>query len=131
MDEGSWLSWFIIALLILAASYFATAETAFASVSRIKLKSELDRGDRRAKKALFVLDNFDRAITTILIGTNVVHTVTATVVTILVTKKWGLSAVTVSTIITALVVFFVGEMLQKSIGKKYSSRLSLSLAPSL
>ncbi len=131
MDKGSWLSWFIIALLILAASYFATAETAFASVSRIKLKSEQDRGDRRAKKALYILDNFDKAITTILIGTNIVQIVVAALVTILVTRKWGVSFVTVSTIVTALVVFFIGEMLPKSIGKKYSCRFSLALAASL
>ena len=131
MDEGSWLSWFIIALLVMAAMYFATAETAFASVSRIKVKSELDRGDRRAKKAIFILDNFDKAITSILIGTNIVQIVTAALVTILVTRKWGLSAVTISTIITTLVLFFVGEMLPKSIGKKYSCRFSLSFAPSL
>ena len=131
MDDGSWLSWLIIALLVVAASYFATAETAFASVSRIKVKSEMDRGDRRAKKALKILDNFDKAITTILIGTNIVHIVAATLVTILVTKKWGDSAVIISTIATTLVIFFVGEMLPKSIGKKYSCRFSLSLASSL
>lgn len=131
MDEGSWLSWIIIAALIFTASYFAAAETAFASVSRIKIKTELDRGDRRAKKALYVLDNFDKAITTILIGTNIVHIVAAAMVTVLVTKRWGLSAVTVSTLVTTLVVFFVGEMLPKSIGKKYSCRFSLSLSSSL
>jgi len=131
MHDGSWLSWLIIALLVVTASYFATAETAFASVSRIKVKSEMDRGDRRAKKALKILDNFDKAITTILIGTNIVHIVAATLVTILVTKKWGVSAVTVSTIATTLVIFFVGEMIPKSIGKKYSCRFSLSLASSL
>lgn len=131
MDEGSWLSWFIIVLFIAAAAYFATAETAFASVSRIKIKSELDRGDRRAKKALFVLDHFDKAITTILIGTNIVQIVTAAIVTVLVTRKWGISAVTLSTVATTLVLFFVGEMLPKSIGKKYGCRFSLSLAPSL
>lgn len=131
MDEGSWLSWLIITALILTASYFAMAETAFASVSRIKIKTELDRGDRRAKKALYVLDNFDKAITTILIGTNIVSIVTAAMVTVLVTKRWGLSAVTVSTLVTTLVVFFAGEMLPKSIGKKYSCRFSLSLSSSL
>ncbi len=131
MDEGSWLSWFIIVLLIFAATYFATAETAFASVSRIKVKSEFDRGDRRAKKALFILDHFDKAITTILIGTNIVHIVTATLVTILVTKTWGVSAATISTIATTLVIFFFGEMLPKSVGKKYSLRFSLGLAASL
>lgn len=131
MDEGSWLSWLIIALLVATAAYFATAETAFSSVSRIKVKSEMDRGDRRAKKALFILDHFDKAITTILIGTNIVHIVTAALVTIMVTKKWGVSVVAISTIITALVIFFVGEMLPKSIGKKYSCRLTLSFASSL
>ena len=131
MDEGSFLSWFIIVMLVLAAMYFATAETAISSVSRIKVKSELDRGDRRAKKALYILDNFDKAITTILIGTNIVQIVMAAMVTILVTKRWGISAVTISTIVTTLVIFFTGEMLPKSIGKKYSCRFSLSIAPSL
>ncbi|MEG2072883.1 MAG: hemolysin family protein [Oscillospiraceae bacterium] len=131
MDEGSWLSWIIIAMLIIMAAYFAMAETAFASVSRIKLKTEMDRGSTNAKKALFVLDNFDKAITTILIGTNIVHIVAAAMVTVLVTARWGVSAVTVSTLLTTFVIFFVGEMLPKSIGKKYSCRFSLSLAPSL
>jgi len=131
MDEGSWVSWLIIVLLVVAASYFATAETAFSSVSRIKVKSEMDRGDHRAKKALNILDHFDKAITTILIGTNVVHIVAATLITVFVTKKWGVSAVTISTIITTFVIFFVGEMLPKSIGKKYSCRFTLSLAASL
>ena len=131
MDEGSWLSWLIIAILIFFAAYFATAETAFSSVSRIKLKSEFDRGDRRAKKALMILDHFDKAITTILIGTNTIHIVVAAMVTVLVTRKWGVSAVTISAIITTLVIFFVSEMLPKSIGKKYSCRFSLALAASL
>lgn len=131
MDDGSWLSWAIILLLILAAFYFAMSETAFASVSRIRVKTEMDKGDYRAKKAMFVLDHFDKAITTILIGTNIVHIVAAAMVTLLVTDIWGVSFVTLSTIIMTLVVFFFGEMLPKSIGKKYSGRLSLSLASSL
>lgn len=131
MDGDSWLSWLIIAILILGAMYFAIAETAFASVSRIKIKSEMDRGDRRAKKALSILDNFDKAITTILIGTNILHIVIATLVTVIVTRTWGVSAVTISTVVTTLVVFFAGEMLPKSIGKKYCSRFSLSMASSL
>lgn len=131
MDSGSWLSITIIILLIFAAFYFAMAETAFASASRIRVKTELDKGDYRAKKAMFVLSNFDKAITTILIGTNIVHIVAAAMVTLLVTDIWGVSFVTLSTIIMTLVVFFFGEMLPKSIGKKYSGRLSLSMAASL
>ncbi len=131
MDDGSILSVIVILVLLLLAAYFAICETSFASISRIKLKTAQDRGDKRASKAVYVADNFDKAITTILIGTNIVHIATASYVTLLVTRKWGLSAVTVSTIITTIVVFFAGEMLPKSIGKKYSERLALGMAGSL
>ena len=131
MDEGSRLSLIIVIVLLFCAAFFAVTETAFAAVSRIKIKTAADRGDPRAKKALFVLDNFDRAITSILICTNIVHIAAASIVTVTVTRIWGMSAVTLSTIITTIAVFFVGEMLPKSIAKKYSERLSLATAGSL
>ena len=130
-STGAVFSALIILILLLFAAYFAVCETAFASVSRIRLKLEADRGDRRAKKALRVTEQFDRAITTVLIGTNIVHLAAASYVTVLVTRRWGVGAVTLSTFITTIVVFFVGEMLPKSIAKKYSERLSLGMAGSL
>jgi len=131
MDDGSRLSWLIVILLLFGAMYFAMAETAFASVSRVKLKTDADRGDERAKKALFITDNFDRAITTILICTNIIHIAAASIVTVQVTRIWGVSAVTLSTIITTIAVFFVGEMLPKSIARKYSERISLATSGAL
>ncbi|MEG1632804.1 MAG: hemolysin family protein [Oscillospiraceae bacterium] len=131
MDAGSRSSFAIVFVLLCFAAFFATAETAFASVSRLKLKTRLDRGDGRAKRPLYVLDNFDKAITTILIGTNIVHIVTASIVTVAVTRIWGLSAVTFSTVVTTVVVFFIGEMLPKSISKKYSERMAIATAAPL
>ncbi len=131
MDEGSRLSLIIVVILLFCAAYFAITEITFSSVQRVKIKTRADRGDSRAKKALYVLDNFDRAITTILICTNIVHITAATIVTVTVTRLWGVSAVTLSTIITTIVIFFAGEMLPKSIAKKYSERLSLAVAGSL
>ena len=131
MDDGSRLPWILAIALVLCAAYFGVAETAFASASRNKLKTAADRGDPKAQKALDVLDNFDRAITTILIGTNIVHIATASIVTVAVTRRWGLSAVSISTIITTLVVFFAGEMLPKSMAKKYPERFSKATAGSL
>ena len=131
-DSSSiYLSAIIILFLLFFAAYFAVCETAFASVSRIRLKLEADRGDRRARRAEYVTEHFDKAITTILIGTNIVHLAAAAYVTVLVTRRWGVSAVTLSTILTTVVVFFVGEMLPKSIAKKYSERFSLGTAGSL
>ena len=131
MDDGSILSVLIILALLLFADYFAVCETSFAAVSRIRLKTAMERGDRRANKAMYVCEHFDKAITTILIGTNIVHLSCASYVTVLVTHRWGLSAVTLSTFVTTIVVFFVGEMLPKSIAKKYSLRLALGTASSL
>lgn len=131
MDDGSRLSLIIVVVLLFCAAYCAIAEMAFSSVPRVKIKTRADRGDSRAKKALYVLDNFDRAITTILICTNIVHITAATIVTVTVTRLWGVSAVALSTVITTIAIFFAGEMLPKSITKKYSERLSLAVAGSL
>lgn len=129
MDDDIRLSWIIaVIILLLIAAYFAVSETAFASASRTKIKTSAERGDANARKALYVLDHFDRAITTILIGTNIVHLSAAAIVTANVTRIWGLSAVTLSTIVTTIVVFFAGEMLPKSIGKKNPERYAKSTA---
>ena len=129
MDDGSRLSLIIVILLLMCAAFFAVAETAFASVSRVRIKVRAEKGEAKAIQALEVLDNFDRAISSILICTNIVHIAAASIVTV--TRIWGFGAVTLSTIIMTIAVFFVGEMLPKSIAKKYSERLSLAVAGSL
>ena len=133
MDDASRLSLTIVVLLLLCAAYFAVAETAFASVSRVKIRIRAERGEPKAVKAMQVLDNFDLAITSILICTNIVHISAASIVTLAVTRMFPdvPGAVTVSTFVMTIVVFFAGEMLPKSIAKKYSERLSLAVAGSL
>ncbi|MCR4950139.1 MAG: hemolysin family protein [Solobacterium sp.] len=129
MDDGTRISWiFTVILLVLAAMFFAMAETAFSSVSRNRLKVMAEKGRSDAVRAVYITDHFESAITTILICTNIVHIAAATVVTVNVTRTWGVSAVTVSTFITTLVVFFFGEMLPKSMARKYALRISLASA---
>ena len=118
MDSDS-RSYLIAALfLLILAFFFALCETAISSASKTKLKTSLERGDRRAGRALYVIENFNTAVTTLLICTNIVHILTASLVTAMAIRKWGLSAVSVSTAVTTIVVFFAGEMLPKSIAKK-------------
>ena len=128
MDDGSRLPLIFAFLLLLCAVFFAVAETAFASTSRTRMRLAEERGDMRAKEALYVLDNFDLAISAILIGTNITHLSVAALVTLAVTRRWGLSAVSISTLITTGVVFFFGEMLPKSVAKKFSDKLALATA---
>ena len=125
-DPGpSFWPWIISALLILFAAFIAVAETSLAAASRVRMKTLADRGNDRAGRVLEALDHFDRTISTILICTNIAHLGAASLITLAVTRLWGVSAVTLSTFITTLVVFFVGEMLPKSIAKKYADRLVL------
>lgn len=131
MDPGSRLSLIIAFVFLLCAAYCAITETAFASVSKNKIKLAAERGDVRAEKALYVLENFDRAISTLLITTNIAHITSAALITLAVTRSFGLAWVTVSTLVTTALVFFFGEMLPKSIGKKLPVRVTLSTARSL
>ena len=117
--------WLISALLILFAAYLAVTETALAAASRIRMKTLAEHGNKKAEKVLEALDHFDRTISTLLICTNIAHLGAASLITLAVTRIWGISAVTLSTFITTLVVFFAGEMLPKSVAKKYADRLAL------
>lgn len=126
MDPDSRLSIIAVIFFFIASAYFALTETAVASVSRMKIRVRADKGDVRAERTLYVLDHFDDAITTLLICTNIAHIAAASLVTVLVTRRWGLSAVTLSTFIVTLAMFFLGEMLPKSIGKKSSEKSSLA-----
>lgn len=131
MDPYSRLPWIIAIVLLFCAAYFAVCETALSSVNKNRIKLAEERGDVRAEKALYALDNFDKAISTLLICTNIVHITAATVVTVAVSNAFGLGAVTLSTIITTIAVFFFGEMLPKSIAKKYAEKFTLSNAATL
>ena len=131
MDDGSSLPLIIAVLLLFCAMFCAVTEISFSSASRARLKVMEDAGNKKAEKAIYILDNFDKAISTILIMTNIVHLSMATLVTVAVTNRWGVSAVSISTIITSLVLFFAGEMLPKSIAKKYPERTAMFCASPL
>ena len=131
MEDGSLLPFAFAFLLLLAAAWLACAETALASAPRSAIKAAADHEKPHAGEALQVMDDFDSAITAILICTNLVHITAAAVVTDAVTSIWGLSAVTWSTLATTIVVFFAGEMLPKSLAKKYAQTVLLSTASTL
>ena len=117
--------WLGALLLMAAANLIAVAETSLASCSKVKMKMERERGNKRAGMVLDALERFDRTIAAILIVTNVAHLGAAALVTMAVTRRWGLSAVTVSTLLTTLALFFFAEMLPKSFAKKYADSLAL------
>ncbi len=128
MDPDSRTSILLIVLLFLVSMFMALTETAISSVSKNRMKVAAERGDGRAKRVLYILEHFDDAITTLLICTNIAHIAAAGTAAALANRLFGLSAVTASTFIMTVAMFFLGEMLPKSIGKKANEACSLAVS---
>lgn len=121
---------FFFVLLVLSA-YFAGSETSLSTVNRIRMMSYADDGDKRAKRVLYILDHFDEALATILIGNNIMHIGAASLATLTASRLWGEGAVGITTVVTTLLVFFAAEMIPKSLAKACSERFALFCAGSL
>lgn len=120
----------ILGLLVFSAM-FSACETAFSSVNKIRLKSEAMQGNHRAVNALALAESFERALTAILIGNNLVNIFSASLGTILFTEWFGESGVGISTAVMTVLVLIFGEILPKSYAKHHAEQLTLMLAAPL
>lgn len=120
-----------IVLLICLSALFSAAETAFSSVNKIRLKHAAQQGDRTAERALKLAESFDRALTAILIGNNLVNTCSASLGTILFTRWLGEGGVGIATICMTVLVLIFGEILPKSYAKTHAERLARLFAAPL
>ena len=126
MDAGSILCY---VLLILGGAYFASAESSYARANKIRLKNAAEDGNRKAKKALYIANNFDKAITTILIGNNIMHLTCSALATVIAANA-GIPAI-LATIVTTVIVFLFSEMIPKSFANANSEKVALAYAGSL
>lgn len=117
----------IIAVLILLSGFFSCVETAFSGANTIRLKSLIDNGNRRAKNALWVCDNFDKALTAILIGNNVVNLGCSSLATILCLNIFENYGAAIATGGTTLLVLTFGEVIPKCIGREMSDGIVLHI----
>ncbi len=131
MDAGSWIRIILLIVLLMGSFYFSGIETAFSSVNKVRIRGYAEDGNKKASKALYIIEHFDRAIITALIGNNIVNTGAAALVTAIVIDTWGEGAVGIATVITTLVLFFFSETLPKNIAKDRSEDVSMAAAPSL
>ena len=120
----------IIILLIISAICSAT-ETAFSSCNRIRLKKLADEGNKSAKNALYICEHFDRALTAILIGNNVVNILSSALATVLFTKYLGSGSVGVATLVMTILVLIFGEIIPKTLAKENSESFSIIMAAPL
>lgn len=120
-----------ILVLMLCSALFSACETAFSSVNKIRLKSDAMQGNQRAAKALALAESFDRALTAILIGNNLVNILSASLCTILFTKWFGESSVGISTLAMTVLVLIFGEILPKNYAKNHAEKMALFFAAPL
>lgn len=118
----------VIGLLILCSSFFSCIETAFSCVSTARLKNEESKSNKKAKNALFITENFDKALTTILIGNNVVNLGCSSLATVLCMNIFQNFAAAISTGLTTILVLTFGEIIPKCIGKEKSEAVALNTA---
>jgi len=116
---------------LLCSGYCACSETAYTAVSKVRLRTMADKGNKRAKKALWVCDRFDKTLTTILIGNNVFHAACASLSALLVMRQFDAEYVVYGTLLTTLIVYLFAEMLPKSFAKARSEEIALAFAGSM
>ena len=116
-------------ICVILSGYFSATETAFSSVNRTRLKAMAEKGDKKAELALRLAEDYDKLISTILIGNNVVNIALASIGTLFFVDLLGDRGATVSTAVITVVVLIFGEITPKSIAKDYPEKFAMFSAP--
>ena len=121
----------IMAVCLLLSAYFSATETAFSSANTTRLKTLAEKGNGSAALALKLLEQYDRLLSTILIGNNIVNIATASIGTVLFVRHYGDAGATISTVVVTVVVLIFGEISPKSIAKDCAEKCAMLSAPIL
>ena len=125
----SWLIIAVIVVLIIFSAFFSSTETAFSSVSKIRLKNNAENGDKKAAKALYIVEHYDKALSTILVGNNIVNIASSALATLLFVSFLGDAMGTLmSTIILTIVVLICGEVLPKNFAIENNEKICIAFA---
>ena len=118
-------------LLVVMSAYFSATETAYTSLNRIRLKNRADNGSRRAAKTLELAEEYDKLLSTILIGNNIVNITATTVATVLCTRWFHQYGPTVSTVALTIIILVFGEITPKSMSKERPEDFAMFAQPML
>ena len=121
----------IMAVLVLFSAYFSATETAFSSLNRARLKAEADRGDKRSAEVLKLVSDFDKLLSTLLIGNNIVNIAASSIGTVTFIRLLNDSdkGASVSTVVVTVVVLIFGEINPKSVAKEAPESFARFSAP--
>ena len=120
-----------MAICIAFSAYFSASETAFSSLNRARMKAMAEQGDKRAERALALAEQYDRLLSTLLIGNNIVNIAAASIGTVMFVRYYGDLGATISTVVITIVVLIFGEISPKSLAKDSPERFAMLSAPLL
>ena len=124
--------WVALVILVGFSAFFSASETAFSSLNQIRLKSRAEDGDSSAARVLAMAEKYDKLLSTILIGNNIVNIAAASIGTIIFTKMLGAErGATVSTMVLTVVVLIFGEVTPKSLAKEMPEKVATAVSPFL
>lgn len=114
---------------VVCSSFFSAAETAYTSANKVRLKILADENDRRARKALKLIHDYDILLTTILIGNNIVNIAATAISTILFSRCFSADlAATVSTVVMTVIILLFGEISPKMLAKRSAEATAMSFS---
>ena len=116
-------------LLIGMSAFFSSTETAFTSFNHARIKALARGGSKRARQALDLADNYDKLLSSILIGNNIVNILASSLATVVFVAWLGGAGVTVSTVVMTVLVLIFGEISPKTLAKDHADQLVLAFAP--
>ena len=129
-NHSTWWSVAAIVVLVIMSGYFSATETAFTSFNKIRMKNSASGGDHKAKLVMKLSDQYDKLLSTILIGNNIVNIATTAIATVLFVSLYGPElGATLSTAIITVVVLIFGEITPKNIAKEAAESFSKFSAP--
>ena len=132
MDDGSITLLAALIILVAFSAFFSASETAFSSLNQIRLKSRAEDGDSAAARVLAMSEKYDKLLSTILIGNNIVNIAAASIGTVLFTRLLDPErGATVSTFVLTIVVLIFGEVTPKSLAKEMPETVATAVSPML
>ncbi len=118
----------VIVILIAFSAFFSATETAYTSVNLIRIKNLAKDGNKKAKLVERLSENYDRLLSTILIGNNIVNILSSSLATVLFTGLLGNMGVTVSTVVMTILVLIFGEITPKNVAKERPEKFALMVS---
>lgn len=130
MESGGSIGTILIMIFLIGMSaFFSSTETAFTSFNHARVKALARGGNKRAKQALDLADNYDKLLSSILIGNNIVNILASSLATVVFVAWLGGAGVSVSTVVMTVLVLIFGEISPKTLAKDHADQLVLAFAP--